>query len=207
MEKRIAAIIRWLERCLEAHKAGELESALMDVECARADMDILRDGVWSKLGRRRTAKRRLLFAAALFKVGLGTVCAILATATPLALPPERRWVETEVTEKAEETAPKSVLLAETASPTALEPALGAEPAADLKSAAVSERETPPARTAVHMAEKRPEPPQADRQSERQKNINTNLSYENILALVQTGEKALKNERPAIEIEIQNRRGF
>jgi hypothetical protein len=32
----------------------------------------------------------------------------------------------------------------------------------------------------------------------------NLSYENILALVQTGEKALKNEKPAIEIEWRER---
>jgi hypothetical protein len=196
MEKRIAAIIRWLERSLEAHKAGELESALMDVECAQADMDILRDGVWSGLDRRQAAKRRRFFvdlAAALFKVGLGAACAILATATPLALPPERHW---EAAGVAKEAAPKP--------------------------AAVSERENQPARTTIHMADKRAELPQAAPQSERQGNVNTNdtktnnintnntntnLSYENILALVQTGEKALKNERPAIEIEIENRRGF
>jgi hypothetical protein len=31
-----------------------------------------------------------------------------------------------------------------------------------------------------------------------------LSYENILALIETGERALRNEKPVIEID---RRGF
>ena len=47
-EKRIDGIIRWLERLKKSYKSGAMESALMDAECARADLEVLRQEVWSK---------------------------------------------------------------------------------------------------------------------------------------------------------------
>ena len=49
VEKRVAGIIRWLERLKKSYSSGALESALMDAECARADLENLRLAVWEKV--------------------------------------------------------------------------------------------------------------------------------------------------------------
>jgi hypothetical protein len=125
---------------------------------------------------------------------------ILATATPLALPPETRHEEFAA-------APEPAIFAEEKAPPA-----------------VSEPEIPPAQAvyvSVKRTEPRIEPPRArplearplearplearPLEAQRGEKREMNLSYENILALVQMGEKALKNEKPAIEIERKRER--
>ena len=55
MDRRIAGIIRWLERFQSSYRSGAIESALMDAECARADLEDLRSDVWRSVGAARTA--------------------------------------------------------------------------------------------------------------------------------------------------------
>jgi hypothetical protein len=180
-----------------------MESALMDVECARADMDLLRDGFWSKLDRRR-ARRRRAFAAALFKTAPGVALIILATATPLALPRERPR------EEAAAFAPGPAVFAERIPSAGLfEPAALPEKQEDVRPGPAEF--SAPADPTLHAGAKRAEPEPRLRQAQTFQGRSSrpagqdgtramSLSYENILALVQTGEKALKNETPAIEIE-------
>ena len=49
VEKRVAGIIRWLERLKKSYSSGAMESALMDAECARADLENLRQVVWAEV--------------------------------------------------------------------------------------------------------------------------------------------------------------
>ena len=49
LDKRVAGIIRWLERLKKSYSAGSMENALMDAECARADLENLRLDVWANL--------------------------------------------------------------------------------------------------------------------------------------------------------------
>ena len=49
VEKRVAGIIRWLERLKKSYSSGAMESALMDAECARADLENLRRDVWAEV--------------------------------------------------------------------------------------------------------------------------------------------------------------
>ena len=49
VEKRVAGIIRWLERLKQSYSSGAIESALMDAECARADLENLRQDVWAQV--------------------------------------------------------------------------------------------------------------------------------------------------------------
>lgn len=42
LEKRADGVIRWLERMKSAYSSGAVESAYMDAECARADLEDLR---------------------------------------------------------------------------------------------------------------------------------------------------------------------
>lgn len=49
VDKRVAGIIRWLERLKKSYKDGAIESALMEAECARADIETLRNDVWQRV--------------------------------------------------------------------------------------------------------------------------------------------------------------
>ena len=49
VDKKVAGIIRWLERFKKSYSSGAVESALMDAECARADLENLRHDVWATL--------------------------------------------------------------------------------------------------------------------------------------------------------------
>lgn len=57
MEKRIIAVIKWLERSLKSCRDGQVENAMMDVECARADMERLRSEAWANLSREPVSKK------------------------------------------------------------------------------------------------------------------------------------------------------
>ena len=49
VDKKVAGIIRWLERLKKSYSSGAVESALMDAECARADLENLRLDVWAAI--------------------------------------------------------------------------------------------------------------------------------------------------------------
>ena len=49
VEKRADAVIRWLERLKKSYSSGAVETAFMDAECARADLENLRHDVLMKL--------------------------------------------------------------------------------------------------------------------------------------------------------------
>ena len=127
---------------------------------------------------------------------------ILATAAPLALPQEKPQ---------EAAGPKPAIFAEKRSSAALS---GPVPGGEYAQAGAAELSPP---VFANVKEKRPEaqPLQArplrvqaaqvlSLSAQRDENRRMHLSYENILALVQTGEKALKNEKPVIEIERRER---
>ena len=59
VEKRVAGIIRWLERLKKSYSSGALESALMDAECARADLENLRLAVWEKVKPEKTSRPKI----------------------------------------------------------------------------------------------------------------------------------------------------
>ena len=207
MERRVAGIIRWLERCIKAYKDGAVESALMDAECARADMETLRSELWEKnKGRRCACTRRFSF----FKAAEALFCALgimLITATPLALhqgAPAREaraegnftleWVtsdERELLGNLRKRPDDSVAMA-------VKPE---EPIAELVTVpvpvSVPLAEAAPERPTEPVKRRNPEP--APLKNE-QKKPETNLTYDRILSLIEAGERAMKDEAPAIKVE-------
>ncbi|MBQ6774607.1 MAG: hypothetical protein IJP48_11190 [Synergistaceae bacterium] len=49
IDRQIAGIIKWLERLKKSYDSGSMETALMEAECARADLEYLRQDVWDKV--------------------------------------------------------------------------------------------------------------------------------------------------------------
>lgn len=81
MEKRIAGIVRWLERFQRSYRSGALENALMDAECARADLETLRRDVWMALDPSSASNRRR--GRLLCRTVASALLVILATASPV----------------------------------------------------------------------------------------------------------------------------
>ncbi|MCL2010206.1 MAG: hypothetical protein FWG71_06625 [Synergistaceae bacterium] len=207
MERRVAGIIRWLERCVRAYKEGAVESALMEAECARADIEALRGELWNKLeGRCCVSARRFSFfrtAEAFFwAVGI-----MLLTAAPLALQQDG---------PAKENRAEGHLTLEWLTPDEMEllgnlrrrpddmAAADSEPAP-----AVAEPEEPVAELGAVLASvagparrvnlELPSRRERKEQSE-QKESETSLPYDRILSLIEMGERAMKDEPPAIRVE-------
>lgn len=87
MEKKIARVIRWLERCSKGCGAQSWQNALLDMECAKAEMEEARQDLWALAegaGRKSNPARGAVRT-------LGVTCTacllLLLAAVPLATPP------------------------------------------------------------------------------------------------------------------------
>lgn len=52
-EKRADAVIKWLERLKKSYRSGAVESAFLDAECARAEIEDLRASIFSGFSDRK----------------------------------------------------------------------------------------------------------------------------------------------------------
>jgi hypothetical protein len=223
MEKRIAGIVRWLERCLRACKSGALESALMDAECARADIELLRNEVWKKLERQHSAnsrRRRSGLPWLPAKAAFLAMTAVLAAATPVAFLESAPQGERALREEQDSlslvwvTPDEKMLLSNlrkhlsdgdslasiTSASTVASPQQGEEKAEEKK----EKTEPQPVQAAAveknGMARKTPSSEPEVREVPGSET--PGISYDRILSLVQTGEKAMKQQASIITIERQ-----
>jgi hypothetical protein len=172
----------------------------MDVECARADVERLRDEVWKKLEGRHSAKRRTCFVETPLKVILGAFVVVLTAATPVALlqeglPRERQERESVTLEWV--TPDEKTLLGH------LRKHLSdSNPFASIQPRAPQLQPPPQLQT-----QPRPRAVEggrviraAPKQEPKAGDAVADIPYDRIISLVQAGEKAMKNDEPAIKIE-------
>ncbi|MFA7620784.1 MAG: hypothetical protein WCY56_02930 [Aminobacteriaceae bacterium] len=84
MDRKIARIYRWLERCAKACSAGSWGSALVDMECAKAELEEARSEIWARAEGAHTAQQGKRGARA-FRVALVGTAMLFAFAAPLAM--------------------------------------------------------------------------------------------------------------------------
>lgn len=186
MDRRIAGIIRWLERFQSSYRSGAIESALMDAECARADLEDLRSDVWRSVGVVRPSRVRRAVVGWLSSLVL---LAVLAVPSPLSreegLPP-RREVRAAVQEpeRRVETPPPA-------------PAEAAPAPATSRAVRAEKRPASGRRTRTATAAPKPEGAAAVRPAPRDGDA---VPYDKMFLLLQTGARALRNEGPAIRID-------
>lgn len=90
MEKRIARIARWLDRCARACSARSWQSALMDMECAKAELEEARKDLWTRAaGSPRGLPATKRISRVLMASVLGLFL-IMSVAGPLAVAPADR---------------------------------------------------------------------------------------------------------------------
>lgn len=84
VEKRIDGINRWLERLKQSYTSGAMENALMDAECAKADLEILRADVWNKIQPRESDKNKFILMTVNFsKIAFLTLIIVLLAVFPI----------------------------------------------------------------------------------------------------------------------------
>jgi hypothetical protein len=185
---------------LKACKTGALESALMDAECARADIERLRNEVWEKLERRHRAKTRGRLAWIPLKAAFWAFTVLLTAATPLALfqegstreRQERETVTLEWVTPDEKTLLSNLRrhLSDSNPFASIQPPMQTQvPIQTPTRAPVREEREPVVRAASRRA-----PEIAAREDA------ADIPYDRIISLVQAGEKAMKNGEPAIRVE-------
>jgi len=201
MEKRIARIARWLNRCAEACSARSWQSALMDMECAKAELEEARRDLWARAeGRQQPFNAAWRAARAVGASALGLFL-VMASAMPLAAPaPGHRerasalmessssleWVSTD--EKALLTALRSSLsdanLARLSALAGDAPVKGAIPAEEGTRAGFRQKPVPAPEEAV----------------KHQTSSHGGREFDTIINLVQIGQRSLREREPAVRFD-------
>ena len=204
VEKRVAGIIKWLERLKKSYSSGAMESALMDAECARADLEDLRLDVWEKVSpsahRNSAAFSRVLGYARTFSL---SVIIVMASVVPLSR--DVKAPEIEPLKNARAYAGPIVVFREYESHT---------PAREDEAPVTEHTLKPNERTPRHeqkIADSSPKKQPAQKRTA-QKRTQTpaktdtkpktsgTVPYDKVYSLIQTGQRALKNNSSVIKIQ-------
>ena len=184
VERRIAGIIRWLERLKQSYSSGAMESALMDAECARADLEDLRQAVWSQV---KPSEHRVGIFTRILS-GLRTV-SLAVIIVLLAVVPLSRELPAPIVEldKSDIVMAEPIIIVREEDPVteAVAPSRTAS-AQPVKKAASQKRKT---------SAKRPQA-KPDTNSEPAGTV----PYDKVYSLIQTGQRALKNNTSVIKIQ-------
>ncbi len=184
VDKRIAGIIRWLERLKESYNSGSMESALMDAECAKADLENLTQDFWEKVKPAELQHRRKW--SVILRPAFVAVLFLMMTVAPLArdvsLPlPEPLSVPVE-----------EVVLAEPVV------AVVAEQPEEVRTQAPAPA---PKRAAKKAAAKRtPSAPAKTSQENTRVAKAKTVPYDKVFSLMQTGQRALKNNNSVVRMQ-------
>ena len=223
MERRIAGIMMWLERFQSSYRSGALEKALMDAECARADLEDLRHDVWSRVRAGYDGRQR--FDTDLFcRLMLSASLIVLTLAAPISrgqdIPASLR--DNMIAEQKEPVSNFAVWTDHDRYSFNLLPApfphTGfAEPANHEKAPDFSDQERiaekkiaaamRPRRSVADDRTARKAPaerraPEAPGRSAAEKKV----PYDKMFSLLETGARALRNEEPTIRIDRKSKKG-
>ena len=200
VEKKVAGIIKWLERLKKSYSSGAMESALMDAECARADLEDLRLDVWEKVSpsahRNSAVLSRVMNCARTFSL---SVIIVMMSVVPLSR--EVKAPEIEPVKDVRAYAAPIVVFREYEAPVfeqTLTPERTPKPEhktadSSLSASSPQKKQTPQKRT----AQKHTQTPA--RQNQTAKPAAT-VPYDKVYSLIQTGQRALKNNSSVIKIQ-------
>ncbi|MBR1437069.1 MAG: hypothetical protein IJ587_00900 [Synergistaceae bacterium] len=176
-EKRADAIIKWLERLKKSYRSGAIESAFLDAECARAEIEDLRVNIFSGMKAKDNASRLSGFLV-IPRIILMSIVIVMVMVSPLsrevkaAIPnviPEPQAVISEKPQKSQAASVRE------------------KPKPKKTSRASRKTSAPPAKTAA--VNPKPEPKHEPSKT---------VAYDRLNALIATGQRALKGNVTVIK---------
>lgn len=190
VDKRVAGIICWLERLKQSYSSGAMEVALMDAECAKADLEILRADVWKKVKPKENNKNKIFSLALSFaKPFFLAVIIVMLMVFPISK--EINSPLTVVEKKEELVLAEPIIIVRE-----YEKPKNEIPHTPQKIAKSQKRSTPsqPQKTVASVAK-------AENLEKVDKNIKAKtVPYDEIFSLVQTGHRALKKDNSVIKVK-------
>ena len=187
VEKRVAGIIRWLERMKKSYRDGAIECALMDAECARADLETLRNDVWQKVKPVKHEHKNFLAFIRAFSL---SVIVILFSVSPIArdIVPVQS-VKEEMNSLIE---PRPIIVIREDEKHEVRTAAKTSTTITASSKRQSRRQT---------AQKKSEKPAVNtRTVTSNQTAQKTVPYDKVFSLVQTGQRALKENNSVINIK-------
>ncbi|MDR1915919.1 MAG: hypothetical protein LBQ58_05025 [Synergistaceae bacterium] len=213
LEKRLARIERWFKRCVAACKCGSWSSALMEIECMEAETKGFRDDLWRVAEENSAARHRKSFASSCLyctRVAVVALVIVLSAVFPLSVDsdgPARGW-----------TYDSAMLLSSTEAEiiTALRENLSSANmgrvvvTVEMPEKAAEESQVKPALRGAALAAEAPSvaaAPARDEPSEHASDANPGRdegadigpSVEDVISLIQVGQRALGVSEPAIKV--------
>ena len=189
-DKKIAGIIRWLERLKKSYSSGAMENALMDAECARADLENLRLDVWATLDPQAKSENKI-FSRILNFARVSSLAAIIVLLAVFPISKEIQAPAVIEHEKEKITLAQPIIIVrenkENKNDNNIE-------AVEVKPELKAKKPARPANIKKIAQEKSQTQIQTAKNEPEQKTI----AYDKVFSLMQTGERALKNNRSVIK---------
>lgn len=196
--KRVDSVIRWLERVKKSYSSGAKETALMDAECARADLEDLTlrmFGEFSVQGKLRGRNCFFVELAVVARAVFLSLIVVLMTVTPLSREAlnVKRYVE--AVEAVEAVKPEAKAEAE---------AVPVERKAAVIPVSPAESRPNPSQTTAQRVRKtasKPVPVQPKKTgitTDPPKPVRKTVAYDRVFSLVETGQRALRENRTVIK---------
>ena len=194
IDKKVAGIIRWLERLKKSYSSGAMESALMDAECARADLENLRQVVWAEV-RPSEQHGGVIFSRIMSSLRTLSLAVLIVM---LSVVPLSREVHVPIIQNNTSSEPVNrgpIIVIREYDPPAKQTVQASRPET---SQVQPRKQTTQKRT----AQKRAQTPQVHEASpaKTQASSRTVVPYDKVYSLIQTGQRALKNNSTVIKVQ-------
>jgi hypothetical protein len=209
MEKRIARVVRWLERCVSASKSKAWHNALTEMECARAELEEARRELWELAAENEQPKRNM-FVVDLSRVAALAIFFLCVLSVPLSAPIGNS--QRNIVMNNDDLILEWVTSDEKAVLAGLRKSLSESNLEALKREQKNELEKIPLPSATTVSSFKPVPVQPKKQisfepeqhvfQDQKKSDEKPVALERILTLMQIGQNALREEGPAIIINRQ-----
>ncbi len=197
VEKRIDGINRWLERLKQSYTSGAMENALMDAECAKADLEILRADVWNKIQPRESDKNKFILRTVNFsKIAFLTLIIVLLAVFPISK-------EIPVAPLKEDK--NKIVLAEPIQiiyehESKYETPKPVQTVAKVNNNVNNNVATKPKRSVIQAETVKNIKPEKPEKIEKVEKPEKKVAYDDIFSLIQTGQRALKNNESVVKIK-------
>lgn len=194
VDKKVAGIIRWLERLKTSYSSGAMESALMDAECARADLENLRLDVWATLESKTQTGNKFFSRVMNFsRVASLTALIVLTAVFPISKEVQAPALEYK---KSEITLAEPIVVIR-------EEKIKFESDNNL-SETHTVNSAKPKRTAKIANIKKPVPMSSSSLTEEKAKVPAEtqkaVAYDKVFSLMQTGQRALKNNSSVVKVQ-------
>ena len=193
VDRKVAEIIRWLERLKKSYSDGAIENALMDAECARADLETLRNDVWQKV-KSPVHKSSFDRTIRILKCVSLAVIVILFHVGPIAKDNVPVQSVREEIKALTQTQPKPIIIVREYENENEKEDKEYKPDAKVTRVKSSQK-TSRRQVTQRKSDNKPAPKAVTRQASQK-----TVPYDKVLSLVQTGQRALKENSSVISIK-------